>query len=342
MKRIFWLDAARAIAIFLVVFTHAHERAGIHSEMLKSIFYSIDRLGVPLFFMISGGLVLPKLAGCNLLSFYKKRIPQFIILLVIWCVITNAIKNYVEGKGLSESIVLAVMNNNGIFPSNYGGASQMWFMYTIIQLYLIAPFLAMTLNRASNKEIVIFLFVCVFLNQFKNTVTFFGGDWGTLRRMGTDFTGPYLVYFILGYLIIERSSWYGKTIKHLIAYVLITIIPLVSLVIIEVKSHKIYNVLHWYSESLFVVVPSVGLFLLIKWLFETNSSRLIIFISKCSFGVYLTHYVFIYVSQGIIKNQLSTMSDIERMMIYLLFSFTSGLLLTYLMMKAKFTKFLVS
>lgn len=36
VKRIFWLDAARAIAIILVVFTHAHERAGIHSEMLRS------------------------------------------------------------------------------------------------------------------------------------------------------------------------------------------------------------------------------------------------------------------------------------------------------------------
>ncbi|WP_434082058.1 acyltransferase family protein [Escherichia coli] len=64
VKRIFWLDAARAIAIILVVFTHAHERAGIHSEMLRSFFYSIDRLGVPLFFMISGGLILPK-EGAN-------------------------------------------------------------------------------------------------------------------------------------------------------------------------------------------------------------------------------------------------------------------------------------
>lgn len=32
MNRIYWLDATRAFAILLVVFTHAHEQAGISNE----------------------------------------------------------------------------------------------------------------------------------------------------------------------------------------------------------------------------------------------------------------------------------------------------------------------
>lgn len=60
-QRIYYLDAIRAIAIILVVFTHAHEVAKV-GGIGKIMFYSIDRIGVPLFFMISGGLILPRLA----------------------------------------------------------------------------------------------------------------------------------------------------------------------------------------------------------------------------------------------------------------------------------------
>lgn len=342
MKRVFWLDAARAIAIILVVFTHAHERAGIQSEMLRSVFYSIDRLGVPLFFMISGGLILPKLVNCDLLTFYKKRVPQFIILLVVWSVVTNCIKYYVDGGGVWDSLKTAFVNNNGVYPSNYGGASQMWFLYSITQLYLVAPFLAKMLHKASNREIMVFLLVCVIFNQFKHTATFFGGDWGALHRMGTDLTGPYLIFFVLGYLIIERSVWCGKTIKHFTAYALIVMVPVISLVLIDHWSGKVNNGLHWYSGSLFIVVSGIGLLLLIKWLFENASSRILSFVSKCSFGIYLTHYAFIYVSQGIMRGYLSGMSDIERMMVYFTFSFFAGALLTSVMMRTKITKYLVA
>lgn len=342
MKRVFWLDAARAIAIILVVFTHAHERAGIQSVMLKSIFYSVDRLGVPLFFMISGGLILPKLANCDLLSFYKKRIPQFIILLVFWSVITNCIKYYVDGGGVWDSLKTAFISNNGIYPNNYGVASQMWFMYSIIQLYLVAPFLAKMLHKASNKEIVIFLLLCVLFNQFYSTVNSFGGDWRALHRMGTDLTGPYIVFFVLGYLIIERKVWCGETIKYFMTYLLMAIIPVISLVLIDNWNYEINNELHWYSFSLFVVISSVGLLLLIKWLFENASGSILSLVSKYSFGIFLTHSIFIYVSQGIMKGYLLGMSDIERMIVYFTFSFFAGALLTSVMMRTKITKYLVA
>ncbi|NCH57666.1 hypothetical protein EHJ10_02320 [Cronobacter dublinensis] len=74
MARIFWIDCARFVAIIMVVFTHAHESARVTSEAAKSIFYSIDRIGVPIFFMLSGGLLLPKAHTIPILQFYKKKI----------------------------------------------------------------------------------------------------------------------------------------------------------------------------------------------------------------------------------------------------------------------------
>ncbi len=153
MKRVFWLDLARALAIALVVFTHAHERAGIGNDLLKSVFYSVDRLGVPLFFMISGGLVLPKIVDMDILAFYKRRVPQFLVLLFVWTVVTNLVKHWAEGKDLTQALLLSLTRTNGIFPADTGGATQMWFMYAIITLYLVAPFLARLLARLSKAEI---------------------------------------------------------------------------------------------------------------------------------------------------------------------------------------------
>lgn len=84
-QRIFWLDAARAIAIMLVVFTHVNGQIS-NDYVLKSLFNSIDRLGVPIFIMLSGGLLLPKLSQVDFLQFYKKRIPQFIILIIFYSI----------------------------------------------------------------------------------------------------------------------------------------------------------------------------------------------------------------------------------------------------------------
>ena len=74
-NRNFYLDGASTIAILLVVFTHVHEQIGVKNDIIKSIFYSVDRMGVPIFFMLSGGLVLPKLVGkVDYLKFYTKEL----------------------------------------------------------------------------------------------------------------------------------------------------------------------------------------------------------------------------------------------------------------------------
>ncbi|MDF7676852.1 acyltransferase [Neisseriaceae bacterium ESL0693] len=338
MKKIIWLDATRAIAIILVVFTHAHENASISNNILVSVFYSIDRLGVPLFFMISGGLILPKLYNTDIFTFYKKRIPQFIILLIVWSTLTNVVKYYIDGATLTESFIQGI-HNNGIYPSDHKYAIQMWFMYTIIELYLIAPFLAKLLPSLSNKEILIFICLCIFFNQFKLTGSFFGGDWGALYKIGTDFTGSYLVYFLLGYLIIHRHF---LTDKSLLLYLLMILVPTILLVYIDYRTNKINGDLHWYGNSLFILISSIGLLLLIKRIFDNKSSHLLNTISKYSFGIYLCHYIFIYIAVAITGLYFTTISPEWKLLVYLLFPLIISLLFTYIMTKNKVTKYFVS
>ncbi|HGH4680000.1 TPA: acyltransferase [Enterobacter roggenkampii] len=341
MNRIYWLDATRAIAILLVVFTHAHEQAGISNELLRSLFYSFDRLGVPLFFMISGGLILPKLGKGSTISFYKKRIPQFLILLVVYSIITNSVKMIGDGANLIDAIFTATKMNNGIYPADYGGAAQLWFLYSIIGMYLIAPFLAKIVNNSTTKEISVFLAICVLLNQFKMSLPLIGVDWGFLYKLGSDMTGPYVSFFIAGYLVINRTDDFNNLFKSTTFHYFLFIAPIVILTVIDFFSNKMNEYLHWYSSSIFIFTSGIGLFLVIKGLFEHKSGGVLTGLSLYSFGIYLSHYAFIYICQWIFKSQISEMDELNRTTLYFYFSLIFGFAFSFIMSKFKATRYFV-
>lgn len=341
MNRIYWLDATRAIAILLVVFTHAHEQAGISNEMLRSIFYSFDRLGVPLFFMISGGLILPKLSGVSCIQFYKKRIPQFILLLFIYSIATNTIRMVSSGNSFVDAIATASISNNGIYPSDYGGASQLWFLYSIIGMYLISPFLSKVVNNSSTKEVFIFLAVCVILNQFKSSLPLMGFEWGFLYKLGSDMTGPYLSFFIAGYLIINRSNDFISLLNNKLFHVFLFISPIALLTYLDIKTGKLNDYLHWYSSSIFIFISGVGLFLLIKGIFESKSGGLLSPLSISSFGIYLSHYAFIYICKWIFSDKIKTMNEISQVALYFSFALLFSFVFSIVMGRNKKTRYLV-
>lgn len=73
-KRVVWLDWARSLAIISVTFNHALSRSfethsdtyeeflilGIPLSFLKAFLYVFSRIGVPLFLMISGSLLMKR------------------------------------------------------------------------------------------------------------------------------------------------------------------------------------------------------------------------------------------------------------------------------------------
>lgn len=296
-RRIEWLDSARAIAILLVVFTHAHERAGNVPYYINSIFYSIDRVGVPIFFMISGGLLIPKLSNVDILNFYKKKIPKFILLLVFYTIITNAIYFITTGNGFFNSLSQSAINYNGIFNTSekygeYGYARQMWFMYSIIGIYLIAPFLSKLILNSKTKDVLIFISICIALNQLRLTLEYYFGKISSFDRIGVEMTGSYLSYFIIGHLIINKMDVVKYSYKSLVFF---ATTPAALLLFAEIKSGDISWPMHWYSGSVYILISSIAVMLIIKKYFLGKDVKFLSFLSKYSFGIYLSHYAIIYI-----------------------------------------------
>lgn len=347
-QRVYWLDAARAIAILLVVFTHCHEQAQVTDPLWGGIFYSIDRLGVPVFFMLSGGLILDRIKDIPIMDFYKRRIVQFVIVLCAYSILTNTVKLTLDSGDVLSSISKSVISYNAVFNSTesngiYGYARQLWYMYAIIQLYLIAPFVSKLLTVLTTRQIIGFLVLCALFNQVKMTGQTFGFDWNLLRRLGTDFTGSFLFYFVLGYVLIAREGLnaMSKKIQWPLSFLLV-VLPSFLLVKADVSVGKLSGEMHWYTASLFILISSIGLMMMIKLVFSVRRIAIFEILSVCSFGIFLSHYAFIYIVKYLQQIYFIAGNQFENTAIYFVFSIVASLMFTLMMLKSKVTRYFVA
>ena len=87
-KREYAFDALRVIAMIMVVvihvanvYTRSFSSISSSSYVVSLIFSTFSRVSVPIFFMISGALLLDRKFDTKK---YLKRIKKFILLIIVW------------------------------------------------------------------------------------------------------------------------------------------------------------------------------------------------------------------------------------------------------------------
>jgi peptidoglycan/LPS O-acetylase OafA/YrhL len=152
--RMDWLDALRGLAVACVVLAHArifgildgHVSATRGAWLVAWLCQPFPKLGVPLFTVISGYLLLTPRPGERLASFYAKRARRILPALFIWHVIYAML---VSGRPFH----------------NPWGLMHLWFLWALIPLYAITPLLRLLARRAPPTLLL---------------VLSFAGLWGTI------------------------------------------------------------------------------------------------------------------------------------------------------------------
>ena len=87
-KIIYWVDLIRVLAIYLVVVIHVSgQMTNVWGKIpeaqwiISDIYGGLARVGVPLFFMLSGYLLLPR--SESLRSFYGKRMLKIVVPFIV-------------------------------------------------------------------------------------------------------------------------------------------------------------------------------------------------------------------------------------------------------------------
>jgi surface polysaccharide O-acyltransferase-like enzyme len=151
------VDLIRTLAIVGVIFLHATNDLTPDSmsqlEVVRwitvDVYQSFARIGVPLFVMLSGALLLQPSKKESLRVFFKKRWARIGLPFFFWGALYFVWQYFANNQELTVNSVI-----QGYLVSPY---FQFWYIYMLAGLYLITPILRIVIAYAGDKLIKYFL-----------------------------------------------------------------------------------------------------------------------------------------------------------------------------------------
>ena len=226
--RIKYYEIMRILAIALVIFNHLPgytlymETTG-PVQWFYMVISMITRVNVPIFFMISGALLLKKEEDYKLVL--RNRILRIIILIVVFttgffllCVLKSHVKNNTYNSSLSYLI-------HSLLKGDLEHAESYWFLYAYLGMLLMLPLLQRIAKGMKKIDFVVILVLhfltsslipminaCILLAD-GNTISL-SGNFAVPLGTGKAFFYPLIGYYLDQCIDIEKIS--TKTIGKLI------------------------------------------------------------------------------------------------------------------------------
>lgn len=301
-KRIFYIDEIRALAILFVILIHTSnyftKEATVHSLFwsFSSSLAAFGTIGVPLFFMISGTLLLNRKYD-NIMEFYKKRVSRIAIPFAFWIIFIIYVKIAFFDAPFTFDGICRIAVYKG-FP---------WFFWTLLGLYLFTPVINSYIREYKIKGCEIFLVIWIF-TMILNTFGLY-----PIKNVELRYFSGYLGYMVLGWYLSNKDFKLSNKSMMICAIIIFLISTTIDI-------HCILNKIEFPAKYYLTILPifqASGIYLFfmsIDNLSETYGSsliskihnfvktsrisKIILSISVCSYGMYLTHYfvlwVFIY------------------------------------------------
>lgn len=253
------------------------------------------RVGVPLFFMISGYLLLKKPIE-NVKDFYKHRLSKILIPFIFYDIFYFFFFSRVYGQKPSLSAFFKEL-------IGIGSAYHLWFIFSIAFMYLMIPFFRMIIEKCSEKMLFFALLLLTFQSTLKPFVNLFlktNAMNNSFLHLTEDGMIGYFGYVFLGYLLGKyRLSKKTARLISAVGVVFFIITPLWSTYSVmhggDFIMHGGYSINHYFEAA--------SVFLLFKAIFKKHS-RIVFALSSVSFGAYFIH-VYVLEKLKIIRHGLT-------------------------------------
>ena len=313
-KRIFYFDGLRALAILCVVLLHVTGHLGEIMSYNISTVYSFSgafemfannsfRIGIALFLMISGALLLGR--DWEIRSFFSKRIPRIAKPFVFWSLVFSIILilasylipgiHFVRHFGFSDMVMVFVNTLLCKAP----GSAVYWFFWMMLGVYILMPVFNKWINNTDLSKVEYFLIVwMIYIIAVYSLMI-------PIPEIVSFFVCP-IGFAVLGYYLRYSER---KIFNSPIVAVILIIFPAIFMMIYSygVADEKILFVFHRYS--VLVMMEAVGVFCLFKTSsflndLGENIKKIVSSVAMCSYGMYLIHSQMIMVARRILNLSL--------------------------------------
>lgn len=298
-KKIEWIEYLRAISILGVVMLHViggWENDSIGRESFKAmsmprfildnvVLSFLIRFALPCFIMITGFLLLDPNKEVKLKKI-KKYVLRMVGALVTFGFLFCIIEEYYK-IGFNNPLKLILNSVLNLLQGKSWGL--MWYVYTMIGLYLITPLLKIFVENSSKTIAKYTLITLFFLTMVIPTINL---TFNTNISNFFPIYQPFVFYYLIGYYILKTDIFSDKEVY---IFGIIGIIGMIATIIIK----NCFSVkLSLDSENVFVAMYAIMIFKLFgtnKIKIKNNKIMNIIIknMSKYSFGIYLTHAIFL-------------------------------------------------
>ena len=309
-KRIFYLDALRAVAILCVVLLHV---TGHLSEMMNyniSTIYSLSgafeifannffRIGIALFLMLSGALLLGR--QWDVKSFFSKRIPRIVIPFIFWALVFTII--LISASYFLPSIDFVnhfgILDMIGVFIDTLmcraPGSAVYWFFWMMLAMYMLMPFVNRWINNTDLVKVEYFLVIWMIYIIADYSLML------PIPEILSYFISP-LGFVVLGYYLrYSQRKIFGSSVISLILIAVSSIVMMAySYAVADRTVLFVFN-----RYSLLVMLEAVGVFCLFKSASFLNNPYnwirgIITSIAISSYGMYLVHSQMIMVARRLL------------------------------------------
>ena len=340
-KREIWIDWMRVAACFMVILVHSTEPfylGGDGSLILNqadafwsSFFDSFVRACVPLFVVASSYLQFPLHYSAG--EFFRRRTVRVLIPFVVWLLVYA----FVWGEPASNL-------KNLLLNFNYS-AGHLWFVYMLIGVYLIMPLLSPWAEKVGKKELQVYLGIWLFTTFIplirdwvsSEPLAFAYGPTGIPRQAlyplwgEASWNGYGLFYYMsgfIGYLLlglyfrkfVGELSWsktLGIAIPAWLGGFAITFGGFLRRVYETsdgnfpaegIINDAVYWETTWCNDTIGVALMTVAWILLFRKIRNEGGfyKKVLLPVSKASYGVYLSHILLLVPIGGAVREWLGS------------------------------------
>lgn len=292
-NRIHWLDPLRGSACLLVVIAHiisVHTEYGVYAS-------GCGKIGVWMFFILSSFLLtLPYCLGKKFdvyeaFSFYIKRVARVMPCYIVILCISYGIGYIQSGTAFVNHILMIE------------GTGHFWTVPVEMKFYLIAPLVLLCITMIKNKNyqigmisllIIIFTIYFPYTSYVENSISLY---W-------------YLPVFLMGILtsilyVKNKDKFFDKYIFDvLIIVVLFAVLlsmPYLRYIVLDIQPDRyLQNKYLFFGIAWSFLILSIAHGCYIKRILE--KSKLLSWIGKISFPLYLIHYIVLLYANQYIEN----------------------------------------
>lgn len=333
-KRQVYFDVLRIIAILCVLFNHSGESGyfiftltdKIPLQIISIFISSLSKMGVPLFFMISGALLLGKEE--SLKALYLKRVLRYIVIIFVFCGLYYFHQCRITNTPFDLKEMIR-QTTTGQTQTSY------WFLYSYLGFLVSLPLLRKIAQAFSTNDFI--YLICLYVTSV--------GIFGLLARtfigqivIYIPFAVDILAYPLLGYFFAKLVPT-GKENKNTVW--LMILLALVGLILnIAITEYDNYLFKGWNESGLsaFVILPTITTFYITKHIFTHLTvpvvlQKIICTLGSCTFGVYvLESYIKTYIGP-FLQRMLAFLPYTLENMIYIVLIMLSGCGVTFILKK---------